>query len=165
MTATWEIETQIIPAYINEHKGKNIEKVFLHSADYFCEIFNAAFRMSLDDGKLKVPIEYNPCEFYCTVEQVNEIEKMIYIELPQPRKSDFLYDMYVKAYFIPYRIRSNGIEIYDMYGIDTVKDIDTGFIVWYKNSQHLMSNLKLPVSVNSRDDLIGFMSEYIFDRI
>lgn len=165
MTETWEIETQIIPSYINENKGIFFEKIFLHSADYFCEIFNAAFRMSLDEGKLKRSIEYDPCEFYCFIEQVNETERLIYIELPLPRKSDFSYNMYVKAYFIPYRIRKNGIEIYDMFGVDTVKDIDTSFIIWYKNSQHLMSNLKLPVNVEDRKNLIKFMSEYIFNRI
>ena len=52
-----------------------------------------------------------------------------------------------------------------MLGIDTIKDRDVGFIIWYKNSQHLMSNLQLPVSVNNRNDLIKFMSKYIFERI
>ena len=121
--------------------------------------------MCFDEGKLKTPIEYVPREFYSTAKSINKTDRLIYIELPQPRKTDFSYNMYVKAYFIPYRIKKNGIEIYDMYGIDTVKIIDTGFIILYKDSQHLLSNLKLPVSVNDRDNLIKFMSEYIFDRI
>lgn len=165
MTATWEIETQIIPSYINENKGNFFEEIFSYGTDYFCEIFNAAFRMSFDEGKLKAPIEYEPCEFYSTAKPINETERLIYIELPEPRKSDFSYNMYVKAYFISYRLKKNGIEIYDMFGVDTVKDMNVGFIIWYKDSQHLMSNLNLPVDIDDRKNLIKFMSKYIFNRI
>lgn len=67
------------------------------------------------------------------------------------------------------RLLSNGnyflCEIFDMFGIDTVKNIDVSFIIWYKNAQHMMSNIKLPVNVNNRNELINFMSEYIFSRI
>ena len=165
MTATWEIETQIIPQFLNENKGRFFEDLYSDGTDFFCRIFNSAFRVFYDDGKLKSTIQYEPYEFYITAKLINETDRIIYIELPEPRKSDFSYDMYVKAYFIPYRIKENGIEIFDAFGIDAIKDMDTGLIIWYKDSQHMISNLKLPVSVNDRDGLILFMSEYIFDRI
>ena len=165
MSATWEIETQIIPSFINENKGFIYENMIFYSEKFFCNIFNAAFKLSLESGKLKNPIEYEPCEFFCSIESYSETEKLIYVELPLPRFSDFSYDMYVKAYFIPYRIKSNGIEMYDIFGVDTIKDKNSGLIIWYKDSQHLVCGLKLPVSVNDSKKLVEFMAEYIFNRI
>ncbi len=165
MTATWKIETQNIPRFLNENKGVFFEKVFMHGTSCFCDIFNASFKTYYDIGELKEPIQYAINEFHITAVQINQTNRLIYIELPKPRVSDFSYNMYVKAYFIPYRIKKNGIEIYDLFGIDTIKDTDIGLIVCYKGSQHMISNLKLPVSVNNREELIEFMSQYIFERI
>lgn len=139
--------------------------MFSCGTEYFCDIFNAAFEALYDKSRLKSPIHYEVSEIYSIAKEISESERLIYIELPKPRESDFSYDMYVKAYFIPYRIKENGIEIFDIFGIDAIKGMDTGLIIWYKDSQHMISNLKLPVSVNDRHGLIEFMGEYIFDRI
>lgn len=165
MTVTWEIETQIIPQFFDKNRGYLLEGLLAEGRDFFCDNFNGAFEVYYENGEIKEKIKYEPYEFYVTAKTYGNINRMIYIELPEPRKSDFSYNMYTKCYCIPYRLKNDGIEIFDMYGIDTVKDIDVGFIIWYKDAQHLMSNLKLPVSIDNREELINFMHEYIFSRL
>ena len=165
MTATWEIETQIIPQFFDINRGYFLEGLLCEGRDFLCDNFNCAFEAYYEKKKIKEKIIYSSSEFYVNVKIYGDSDRMVCIELPQPRKSDFSYNMYVKYYFIPYRVKKDGIEIFDIYGIDTVKNMDVGFIVWYKDAQHLMSNIKLPVSVNNRDKLIKFMYEYIFTRI
>lgn len=165
MTATWEIETQIIPQFFDKNKGHFLEGLLSEGCNFICDSFNDAFEAYYENGNLNEKIKYEPYEFYITIRAYSDIDRMIYIELPEPRKSDFSYNVYVKCYCIPYRIKEDGIKIFDMFGIDTVKNMNAGFIVWYKDAQHLMSNLKLPVSVDNREELIKFMHEYIFTRI
>lgn len=165
MTATWEIETQIIPQFFDEIKGYFLEEVLSDGRNFICNSFNNAFEVYYNSKRTEEKITYEPCEFYVTLRAYGNADRMIYIELPEPRKSDFSYNMYVKCYCIPYRLKKDSIEIFDMYGIDTVRNMDVGFIVWYKDAQHLMSNLKLPISVDNREELIKFMHEYIFTRI
>ena len=165
MTATWEIETQIIPQFFDINRGYFLEGLLCEGRDFLCDNFNCAFEAYYENGKIKEKIIYSSSEFYVNVKIYGDSDRMVCIELPQPRKSDFSYNMYVKYYFIPYRVKKDGIEIFDIYGIDIVKNMNVGFIVWYKDAQHLMSNIKLPVSVNNRDKLIKFMYEYIFTRI
>ncbi len=165
MTATWEIETQFLPYYFNESKGAFFEQILSNGSDFLCDIFNSSFEFHYEQGNLREPITYNANEFYLTAKRYNDIDRLLYIELPEPRKSDFTYNMYVKCYCIPYRVKKDGIQIFDMYGIDAVRDIDVGFIIWYKNAQHMMSNLKLPVSVDNRNELVDFMGKYIFKRL
>lgn len=165
MTVTWELETQTIPNFFDNNRAKFFEGMFLENNHYICDLFNQGFKFHYTTGRLKQVIEYQPTDFYCALKNVNETDRIIYIELPKPKISDFSYNFYAKYYFIPYRIKNNTIEIFDMFGIDTVKDTDLGFIIRYKDAQHLMSNLKLPVDINNRADIVDFMSEYIFDRI
>ncbi len=163
MTITWEIESQIIPRFFNENKGYTFENFFSLSNEFVCNIFNNAFELFAD--KLKTPIQYSPDEFNSHARQINETDRIIYIELPKPRKSDFSYNVYAKYYFIPYRLKANGVEIFDMFGIDAIKDTNNGLIIWYKDSQHLISNIALPVNINDKEKIIEFMSKYIFERI
>lgn len=165
MTATWETETQFLPHYFNDNKGAFFEQIISNGVNYICDIFNSSFEFHYEQGNLQEPIIYNSNEFYITVKCYNDTDRLIYIELPEPRKSDFLYNMYVKCYCIPYRTKKDSIQIFDMYGVDTVRNIDVGFIIWYKNAQHMISNMKLPVSVNNREELLKFMENYIFERI
>ena len=166
MTATWEIETQVIPPFFNINRGYFLEGLLLESRKFFCDNFNEAFETFFEIGKISEKIVYDQSEFYISIHNVKGYsDKLMYIELPEPRHCDFTYNMYVKCYFIPYRLKGGNIEIFDMFGIDAVRGADAGLIVWYKDGQHMISNLKLPVSVNARNDLIGFMSKYIFERI
>lgn len=164
MTLTWKIETQVIPEFFDKNRGNFLELMFIYGTNYFCDIFNAAFEMNFDKKELKKPIKYKSSEFDVSVQPINDTDKVLCIELPKPRACDFNYDLYVKYYFIPYRVKKCGIEIYDLFGIDVIKNVDAGFIIWYKDSQHMMSNLKLPVSVNDTEGIIKFMSKYIFEK-
>lgn len=165
MTATWEIETQLLPQYFNENKGSFFEQLLSSGTDFICDLFNSGFESYYEHGRLNNHIKYQSNEFCIEIRLCNDTDRLLCIELPPPRNSDFTYNMYVKHYFIPYRIDRSIIKVFDMFGIDTVKNIDIGFIIWYKNAQHMMSNIKLPISVNNKNDLINFMCEYIFDRI
>lgn len=165
MTATWEIETQIIPQFFDKNRGFILESLLLKGCDFICDNFNRAFETYFENGDLNQKIKYAPNEFYVTVKAYDDTHRIIYIELPKPRKSDFTYDFYVKSYFIPYCINENGIKIFDLFGIDTINDTNIGFIVRYIDAQHMISNLRLPISPHNRADIIKFMSKYIFERI
>ncbi len=165
MTTTWKIETKVIPEFFDDDRTKFFEEIIANKEDFLRDVFNKAFELFCTDKKIKKKIKYKSSDFLCSIIKINETDKIIYIELPPPKKCDFSYEFYVKSYFIPYRVEKNTIEIYDMFGVDTIKNKDVGFIVRYINSQHMMSNLPLPVNVHNRADLILFMSEYIFDRI
>lgn len=165
MTTTWEIETQAIPKFFDDHKAYFLDAMLYSGSHYICDLFNRAFKMHFDNKRINHLITYSPNEFYDDVEFYNENDRLLFIEIPSPRKSELSYNIYVKYYFIPYRINANKIEIFDMFGIDTVKDTDIGFIIWYKDAQHLMSNLRLPTSINNREEIVKFMYEYIFSRI
>lgn len=102
MTATWEIETQLIPSFYNINRGYFLEGLLLKGRNFFCDNFNQAFEAFFEKGKLSEKIVYEQNEFYISIHDSNNYsDKLIYIELPEPRPCDFTYNMYVKCYFIP----------------------------------------------------------------
>ena len=53
MTATWEIETQIIPKLFNENRAEFFEGIFSQRNIFVCDVFNHLFKKHFNEGRLK----------------------------------------------------------------------------------------------------------------
>lgn len=162
MTATWKIQTQRLPLIFNENRGEFVENILINKSRFFCGLYNDLFKEQYALGKLKKKIQYKKDEFDITIVHGNDDKKMIFIEIPEPKKSDFSYNLFTKYYCIPYRIKENRIEIYELYGVETIKGTTNNLLVFYKDAQHLISNLCAPYKIDEKNNFKDFMYAYVF---
>lgn len=162
MTSTWKIQTQIFPLIFNNRRGEFVENILIDKSGFICNLYNDLFHDEYIDGNLKERIQYSRDEFDVTIVYDDNDKRMIFIEVPEPRSSDFSYSLFTKYYCIPYRVKENGIEVYELYGVETIKGTKNNLLVFYKDAQHLISNLSAPCKIDDKDKFKNFMYEYVF---
>lgn len=105
MTATWKIQTQRLPLIFNENRGEFVENILINKSRFFCGLYNDLFNEQYALGKLKKKIQYKKDEFDITIVYGNDDKKMIFIEVPEPKKIrffiQFIYE--VLLYSISYK--------------------------------------------------------------
>lgn len=164
MTTTWKVQTQVFPQIFNDSRCEILENSLIMKSQYICELFNNIFELEYDEGNLKEKIEYSSDEFAATVIYGENNNRIFFIEMPEPRQSDFSYSLFTKYYCIPYTFKENRIEILDLYAVEKIKNTQVSLIVFYKDAKHLVSNLRMPVNVEDKENVMDFMCEYIFSH-